>query len=188
VKKSKVTKKNQPLITVVPITTEPKFDALNIDPEDDEIDFVYDIARDWTKKFHRRNYVSNNVTKIEKLIEFANHRKRKDDEGELLGVWLDGQRTWNYLSDCITDFYNGAVKYMHENGITKEMMGLGIKKKRDIEISRSEKKAKKEAAVQDLKEKLKKKKEMLAKKRDKKQVLASNSKSKCLVITLVHSD
>jgi hypothetical protein len=145
-KKQKITKNNLPSTPLIPEVIPFRFDELNTDPEEDEKDYVFEIDRDWTKQFFRRNYIVLKKGVNEQIVGVANHRKRVNDEGELLAVWSDGQRTWNYLSDVLADYYNGACKYIHENGFTLKQMGLGIKKKKeeeDAQIKKQEKMKKK---------------------------------------------
>ena len=52
----------------------------------------------------------------------ANHRKRYNNEGELLVIWHGGERQWSFLSLVHHDCKELVEKYLLENNLTKEQM------------------------------------------------------------------
>ena len=63
-----------------------------MDLEDDEADYNWEINRDWTLKYYRRNNIMKMKRPILTVKALENYRKRVAREGELLIHWEDGRR------------------------------------------------------------------------------------------------
>ena len=97
----------------------------NLDIEDDECNYIWDLDHDWSKKYFRRNNIILYDIENVAVDEVGNHRKQYLCEGELLIVWTNGIRDWTPVS--IAYETDPRVKkmisiYFMENSITKQVM------------------------------------------------------------------
>jgi hypothetical protein len=99
-----------------------KCDSLNTDMEEEEKDAVWEIDRDWTKKYYRRNNIILKKRARDEIEEIANHRKELRCEGELLVIWKNGIRDWGLLSHVATDEPKMVDAYLKDNNLTMQMM------------------------------------------------------------------
>jgi hypothetical protein len=101
----------------------------NLDLEEDEADIIWEIHRDWTLTYYRRNNVMKTKRQILKVMALENYRKEVAKEGELLIHWEDGRREWafccNVKIDAKAAMYNAAIKRFK---LTNEIMEFGLSK------------------------------------------------------------
>lgn len=109
----------------------------NLDLEEDEADYNWEIPRDWTLKYYRRNTIMKSKRPSLKVIALENYRKQVAREGELLIHWEDGRREWAYCCNARTDakapMYNAALKRFK---LTNVIMKLGLSKEIIIAINK----------------------------------------------------
>ena len=103
-----------------------KFDNDNTDLEEDEDDYKWEIERDWSRKYYRRNDKKLNKKKGDKLQEICNHRKHYRFEGELLIMWNDGKREWSYMSSVFHDANSMVVDYIEKQEFSIHIMCFGM--------------------------------------------------------------
>ena len=86
----------------------------NLDLEEDEADIIWEINRDWTLEYFRRNNAMKTKRQILNVKVLENYRKQVAKEGELLIHWEDGCREWafccNVKIDAKAAMYNAAIK------------------------------------------------------------------------------
>ena len=119
-----------------------KIDDDNTDLEIEEAEFLWEIERDWTKKYFRRSYVVLKKNAPDKIDGIANHRKRFEHEGEFLVVRRNGERTWLIISNVHEDNKNMVKKYLKIVKLTERMMSMGLAEEQK-KMMRKQKKAKK---------------------------------------------
>lgn len=112
----------------------------NKDGEIDETGIMWEIPRDWSKKYFRRNTVMKSKRPSLVCVELCNHRKQMGNEGELLVRWKDGRRDWSHMyaayKDCGAKMVNSYLKSV---SLSKEIMGHGLiakKRKQAIEMQK----------------------------------------------------
>jgi hypothetical protein len=94
------------------------------DSENDDDKYVYEIKRDYKKKYFMSN--SKRLIKTKSNLEsIENHRKGKGYEGEVLVKYTDGIRDWCYISAAVIEMPNELDVYMSENNINLDMMESG---------------------------------------------------------------
>ena len=76
----------------------------------------------WNRKYYRRNKVAYRKNCRDEIVSLANHRKRYNDEGEILVIWHGGERHWSFLSLVHHDCKEMVEKYLLDNNLTKEQM------------------------------------------------------------------
>lgn len=105
----------------------------NDDNETDEEHIKWEIERDWTRKYYRRNMIATMKNCKDEIIAIANHRKEVNCEGEVLIIWHGGMREWHKLSLAHHDSKEKVEKYLKDNNLTKEMMDMKnyVKKKKN---------------------------------------------------------
>jgi hypothetical protein len=116
--------------------------AKNLDPELDEKDFIWEIERDWTLEFFRRNTVMKSKRQDLVVMALENYRKRKGEyEGELLIRWKDGRREWTNACAAKTDakakMYNAALKKFN---LTNEQLQYGLTRAHNAAIEKQKNK------------------------------------------------
>lgn len=115
----------------------------NNDMETDEKDFIWEIDRDWSLKYYRRNNMIKTKRAIWEVESLENYRKRLGHEGELLLQWKDGRREWIYTSaakhDAKAAMFNDALRRFN---LTKEMMDYGLTRKQIEEDKKNNQKLK----------------------------------------------
>lgn len=98
---------------------------MNLDIEDDECNYIWELDRDWSKKYFRRNNIVLYENAPVAVDEIGNHRKQRLFEGEFLIVWKHGIRDWTPLSiayDLDPKMKKMITKYFLENKLTKQIM------------------------------------------------------------------
>ena len=107
-----------------------------MDLELDEADYIWEIHRDWTLQYYRRNTIMKTKRQILTVKALENYRKQVALEGELLIHWEDGRREWAFCCDVKKDakaaLYNAAMKRFK---LTNEMMRFGLSKPKLMLIS-----------------------------------------------------
>jgi hypothetical protein len=109
-----------------------KLDEFNTDREEDEEDYIWEIERDWSAKYYRRNRKKLNNKRVVIIQQICNHRKHVDFEGELLIMWTDGTREWSYISASYHDSKDNreskymVMEYMEQMKFTTTIMSFGI--------------------------------------------------------------
>jgi hypothetical protein len=102
-----------------------KIDQLNLDIEDDECNYIWDLDRDWTKKYFRRNNIVLTENAPIAVDEIGNHRKQYLHEGEFLIVWKHGIRDWTPMSiayDIDPKMKKLITNYLLKNNLTKNII------------------------------------------------------------------
>ena len=102
-----------------------KIDQLNLDIEDDECNYIWDLDRDWNKKYFRRNNIVLDENAPIVVDEIGNHRKQYLEEGEFLIVWKHGIRDWTPMSianDIDPKMKKKIKNYFVVNNLTKNIM------------------------------------------------------------------
>jgi hypothetical protein len=99
----------------------------NSDLEEDEKGINWEIERDWSTKYFRRN--NKMLVKKPKGDEFrrlCNHRKAYDKEGQLLVQWNTLVRDWVDIELVTIDRKQMVEAYLKKRKISKEQMGFGL--------------------------------------------------------------
>lgn len=98
---------------------------MNQDIEEDECNYIWDLDRDWSKKYFRRNNTVLYQNVEIAVEEVGNHRKQYLCEGELLIVWTNGIRLWTPMSiacECDPKMIKMISTYLIKNNLTKQIM------------------------------------------------------------------
>lgn len=98
---------------------------MNTDVEEDECNFIWEVDRDWTKKYFRRNNIVLNKNAPIAVDELGNHRRQRLCEGEFLIVWKNGIRDWTLMSiayEIDQKMKKLISNYLLENNLTKQIM------------------------------------------------------------------
>ena len=87
--------------------------------------------------YFRRSLIQKCVVKTDIIKRICNHRKRYHEEGELLALWNNGERTWGPITDIKTDLKlskitpaNDIGAYLRSKRLTLKDMGMGLLKKK----------------------------------------------------------
>jgi hypothetical protein len=167
--KSKINKTT--ILKKVDSTT--KTDENNLDEEEDEQGIVWQIQRDFTAQYYRRNTIRpKGVKQSYKIIEICNFRKQFNKEGELLIRSKDEIRWWTFVTNVQHDYGpKKTMDYLKKRGLDKTMdIGLLSKEQEQLKeeqkaLAEAKKKEKKLVEEQKRAEKKAKMDLMAAKKR-----------------------
>ena len=123
-------------LTKPPKKDKPKNNSKNMDEEEDEKDYVWEIDRDWKLPYYRRQKYKKPKQKTDlEVMGLENYRKREGYEGELLVHFKDGRRDWAPACACKKDakakMYNDALKRFN---LTNEQLEYGLSKKQIVPI------------------------------------------------------
>lgn len=128
-----------------------KWDKDNKDLEEDEIHILWEIDRNWNAKYFRRNNIERFKVKSHYINLICNHRKQRNQEGELLVKWNNGEREWSAISNIKTDLEDTKLKnkknididlYLKQFKLTIKNMGHNLKEWGDKKQLEMEEKSK----------------------------------------------
>ena len=126
-----------------------KNNAKNQDKEIEEIDYHWEIERDWNLTYYRRQTELKPRQKADlEVIAIENFRKRYGHEGELLIHFKDGRRDWAPACACKYDakakMYNDALKRFN---LTNDMLEYGLSRKKINTIEKNKGKEKQKSII-----------------------------------------
>jgi hypothetical protein len=138
----------------------------NLDNEVDEQGIVWQIQRDFTAKYYRRNTVRpKGVKQSFEIEQICNFRKQFHKEGELLIRSKDTIRWWTFITNVQHDYGpRKTMDYLKKRGLDKTM-DIGLYNKEQEVLAEEKKKEKKLLDEQKRAEKKAKLDLMAAKKR-----------------------
>ena len=112
-----------------------KTDDNNLDEEVEERDIVWQIQRDMTAKYYRRNTIRpKGVKQSYEIIEICNFRKQFHKEGELLIRSKDEIRWWTFMTNVQHDYGpRKTMDYLKKRGLDK-IMDIGLFSKEQEEL------------------------------------------------------
>jgi hypothetical protein len=121
--------------------TTKRTNAKNLDEELDEKDYVWEIERNWSFTYYRRNTVLKPKQRKDlTVVGLENYRKKFGREGELLIRFADGRRDWTYACDAKKDakakMYNEAMKKFK---LTDDQFKFGLSKLHLIAVEKQKK-------------------------------------------------
>ena len=98
---------------------------MNLNIEDDEYNCIWELDRDWNKKYFSRNNIIlfKNVPVV--VDDIGNHRRQRFCEGEFSIVWKNEIRDWtpmNIAYDIDKKVKIMISNYLVENNLTKQIM------------------------------------------------------------------
>jgi hypothetical protein len=107
----------------------------NLDNKVDEQGIVWQIQRDFTAKYYRRNTVRpKGVKQSFEIVEICNFRKQFHKEGELLIRSKDTIRWWTFITNVQHDYGpRKTMDYLKKRGLDK-IMDIGLYNKEQEEI------------------------------------------------------
>jgi hypothetical protein len=128
-------------IGVKPKKTPKKTNAKNLDEELDEKDINWEIDRNWSLTYFRRNKVIKPKQRPDlTVVGLENYRKKFGYEGELLIHFADGRRDWTYAinakKDAKAKMYNQAMKKFN---LTDDQLKFGLSKHHQVAIEKQKK-------------------------------------------------
>jgi hypothetical protein len=136
-----VDKKVKYKIGLKPKKTPKRTNAKNLDEELDEKDVSWEIERDWSLTYYRRNKVLKQKQRPDlTVVGLENYRKQFGYEGELLIRFADGRRDWTYAinakKDAKAKMYNQAMKKFK---LTDEQFKFGLSKHHQVAAEKQKK-------------------------------------------------
>lgn len=123
--------------------------AKNLDDESDEKDYVWEIERNWSFTYYRRNTVLKKGKRPDlTVVGLENYRKRFGFEGELLIRFADDRRDWTFAVDAKKDakakMYHAAMKKFK---LTDEQFKFGLSRHHLIALDKQKKNMKENEKV-----------------------------------------
>lgn len=115
--------------------------AKNLDEELDETNIVWEIDRDWSLTYFRRNTVLKKNQRVDlTVVGLENYRKKFGYEGELLIRFADGRRDWTYAvnakKDAKAKMYKDAMKRFK---LTDEQFKFGLSRLHLVAVDKQKK-------------------------------------------------